>query len=645
MSTQSQEVVLFELDDTLASMQESAAQGGRKQFDVYAKVRPRLEVLHRHGARLGVLFDEGISVDEVKHALDGVRVCRLFASDLIIPISTQLPRRFEQASARVLQALGSRDPAPALLYVSGAATRRVHARAADLLTAPHPVLAMSVLLGRGPLRYLRIRVPPRFADTEWEVALQEHALVPLHVSAEPVGKLRTRVVYAIADPMTAAWLDDFGFWVDRLGEDDEPQTTDLYILRDDRQVESQFGTPAGNSQKFFGHPPSARRVLASTHEGLVVAMPAGRSVESYHFVGTRHGHNRKLLPSMALLGSEREGSQRRLTDRLDEDPSVLASTLTQQETEVLEQSITGDGLKREIERYTGIKEVSKDTRILSRHIHHVHNKTAVDALQSDLNALGGLDVQLRCFEHEGCWCANVEATMTPPLPDRIVIVSAHLDSTGKDDPRFCASNSAAPGADDDASGIAGVLCAARALLALDKTVGGRKHGVRFLLFNAEEQGLVGSRDYAAKEAARRIPIAAVLQMDMIGYNATPRRTYELHAGCYSRPNAEERAIWLTQLVDHLARRVSRSLGPAQLYPEPGTLKDPAESFSDHSSFLEHGYTACVASEDFHYGPEGEPADANPHYHKQTDEVKEIDEYYAADIARAVAAAAWIMATR
>jgi hypothetical protein len=90
-------------------------------------------------------------------------------------------------------------------------------------------------------------------------------------------------MYAIADAPTASKLDDFGFWVDRLGAEDEPLISDLYILRDDQQANSGFLAPVGNAFNFFRGSRSVRRILTSTHEGLFVALPAGRSVESYHF--------------------------------------------------------------------------------------------------------------------------------------------------------------------------------------------------------------------------------------------------------------------------------------------------------------------------------------------------------------------------
>jgi bacterial leucyl aminopeptidase len=58
-----------------------------------------------------------------------------------------------------------------------------------------------------------------------------------------------------------------------------------------------------------------------------------------------------------------------------------------------------------------------------------------------------------------------------------------------------------------------------------------------------------------------------------------------------------------------------------------------------------GYAACLASEDFFVGP-GPAAPApepNPNYHMPADTT--VNATYAANIARAVAAAAWVSATR
>jgi hypothetical protein len=649
MSTRADAVVLFELDDTLAGLQEYVdTEGVRKtSFRAVAGADSILPRLEAPGVRLGVLFDrESATVDDVRRVLKSAGMYSAFDRDLLLPVSSTIPRRFEEAASRVAHLRGRQQPAPRVLYVSTTATLRVEARTADLLTAPHPALAMSVLLQAGPLRYLRIRVPLQSVDTDWAALLRDLPLVPLQVSMEPAGDLLAPAVYAIADPPTAARLDDLGFWVDRLGEDDEPQTTDLYILRDDKQLESGFGIPAGNASAVFGRPPSARRVLASTHEGLVVAIPAGRSVGSYHFEGTRHGHNLKLLPSPTLLEPEDGARSLKSTTDVCKDPEGLAASLKLEEKEVLCRVVNAGVLREDVECYTGVRKTRAGTLICSRHIDHPHNEVAVSALEHDLKTLGKgrLDVQTPSFRHGRNRLKNVEATLHLPGADGVVIVSAHLDSTAIDTPGYDAPTHRAPGADDDASGMAGVLGAARAILELDeKFKNARRRDIRFLFFNAEEEGKGGSVHYAGNPGDGG-PIMAVFQMDMIGYKGDRKTTWELHAGCESRRKVESRAICLTRLVSSLARQVSPGLELAQLFPE-GRRKDPAEGSSDHTSFLTRLYPACVASEDFHPRPGNTTEDANPHYHKNTDEVKEIDPCYAADIARAVAAAAWITATR
>ena len=89
-----------------------------------------------------------------------------------------------------------------------------------------------------------------------------------------------------------------------------------------------------------------------------------------------------------------------------------------------------------------------------------------------------------------------------------VLVSAHLDSINLEGD----AASRAPGADDDASGSAGVIEIARAL----KDHVGR-HDLKLVLFGGEEQGLFGSKRYvAALTPKARSKIRAVVHMDMVG---------------------------------------------------------------------------------------------------------------------------------
>ena len=283
--------------------------------------------------------------------------------------------------------------------------------------------------------------------------------------------------------------------------------------------------------------------------------------------------------------------------------------------------------------------------IRSRHIHHADNAAAVTTLVADLERIGAgrFSVHRHRFAHDGRPLENVEAELPGSGLDGVVLVTAHMDSTGARQAGYRPALDPAPGADDDASGVAGVLTAADAIGALDATLGVPRRDVRFVLFNAEEHGLVGSRAYARDQAVLGTPIVAVLQMDMIGYDELPDRTFELHAGFTPSPAVEARSLALAQMIAELVPQVSPALPAPQIYPASGE-RDLGEARSDHYSFQLQGYAACLASEDLFAGPGwgAPPAEMNPKYHLPTDAV--INAGYAADITRLITAAAWVAAT-
>jgi Peptidase family M28 len=100
----------------------------------------------------------------------------------------------------------------------------------------------------------------------------------------------------------------------------------------------------------------------------------------------------------------------------------------------------------------------------------------------------------------------------PGATDREIVLSGHYDTVSR-----------SPGADDDASGCA-VAIAAAADLARTPLF----HTVRFVLFDGEEKGLLGSRAWvAALSPDRRARILADLNLEMLGWPGSPGPT--LHA--------------------------------------------------------------------------------------------------------------------
>ncbi|TVV74258.1 M20/M25/M40 family metallo-hydrolase [Sphingomonas solaris] len=93
-------------------------------------------------------------------------------------------------------------------------------------------------------------------------------------------------------------------------------------------------------------------------------------------------------------------------------------------------------------------------------------------------------------------------------PNRVVIVGAHIDSRVTD---VMDATSDAPGANDDASGVALVLEAARALSQrrFDATI-------VYAVFSGEEQGLWGATLLADTARARGWDVTAMLNNDIVG---------------------------------------------------------------------------------------------------------------------------------
>jgi len=104
----------------------------------------------------------------------------------------------------------------------------------------------------------------------------------------------------------------------------------------------------------------------------------------------------------------------------------------------------------------------------------------------------------------------------PGRSDEYVIVGAHYDHLGKGDSHSLAPSQIGqihPGADDNASGTAGVLELARIFAPL---AGKLDRGILFVNFAGEELGLLGSAEWV-KEPTRPLGKAvAMLNMDMIG---------------------------------------------------------------------------------------------------------------------------------
>lgn len=624
--------VFFDLGDTLGT----ATVGGHPlhltRFDVFPFVSALLAGLKARALPLGVISNTGGETGTAVNAVLQPTGLLTHLDPGLLVYSGDQPDRVTKASVEIFHRAADRagQPAARCLYVGEDAAERVVAIAAGWNVCPHPLLVEEVLAGQ-QLRYVRLTVPAAHTAAPWRDELRKRAFVPQHF-AGPHGT----TVYGLTSQRVALELIHMRFGVELLGEPDLPRATDLYLLRDDLAQRTGFLSAAGAAARAFADVESDRLIVSSTAEGVVAALPGGRGPDEFHFDEARHGHNLKLTPDPLLWDVAPSAAA----------PVALAGprTLSPAAAAALAQ-IDPATVLRTVQRYSGLAALDGSEtgpRVRSRHVlvDDGGNGRAVEQLARDLEAigLGRFQVQLHPFTFAGRTLHNVEAELPGRSPE-LVLVTAHLDSTASSDDDFDPRSGQAPGADDDASGVAGVLAIAGWFAALAED-GPLPRTIRFVLFNAEEQGLVGSKAYARRSKSRGEVIAAVWQMDMIGYNETPSRDWEVHAGFEPSPAVEARSRRLAEVLAAVVPVAAATLPAPQVLHSDSATGDPAAGRSDHASFQAQGYPACVVSEDFFIDePDGPAPDANPNYHRSGDMV--IDSAYAADLARAVAAAAWM----
>ncbi|UCG41711.1 MAG: M20/M25/M40 family metallo-hydrolase [candidate division WOR-3 bacterium] len=160
-------------------------------------------------------------------------------------------------------------------------------------------------------------------------------------------------------------------------------------------------------------------------------------------------------------------------------------------------------------------------------------------------------------------------------PDLIYGICGHVDNTSDAQPDHC------PGADDNASGTAAALEAARVFQDVEF-----EHTVQFLGFAGEEQGLYGSDSMAQWSRNRGDSILAMLNFDMISYGREDTDTLEV-VGKWSNPACE----WLVDFFLAQADTFTTLKGKKYM-----TNYAP---YSDHHSYWQRGYVSfCGIEEDF-----------------------------------------------
>lgn len=178
----------------------------------------------------------------------------------------------------------------------------------------------------------------------------------------------------------------------------------------------------------------------------------------------------------------------------------------------------------------------------------------------------------RLVAHEGWKQPSVVLTIPgTDKADEIVILGGHLDSING----WSGARARAPGADDNASGIAVLTEAIRVLGAAGFKP---RRTVEFMGYAAEEVGLRGSQDIAKSYAAAGKKVVGVVQFDMTGFKGSAESVFLL------TDNVDP------GLTDFLGRLTDVYLGVTRGKTACGY------GCSDHASWTKSGFPASAAFE-------------------------------------------------
>jgi hypothetical protein len=246
---------------------------------------------------------------------------------------------------------------------------------------------------------------------------------------------------------------------------------------------------------------------------------------------------------------------------------------------------------------------------------------AADYIEEAMRAVG-LQVTRQPFRYGKQTFYNVigEAPGELPAGEGFYVVGAHYDTV-----------QGSPGADDNASGVAGMLELAR--LTAERPL---RRAMRFVGFSLEEPPVfrssrMGSMAYAQSLREEAAPVLGMVSLEMIGY-------YCHLKGCQFYPLRLFRLFFPRQgdfiafVGDVASRRFTRQM--KALFAEHCALPAeclnavravPGVDFSDHYSFWKNGYRAFMVTDTAFY--------RNPYYHAPGDTPDTLDYARMAEVVR------------
>jgi leucyl aminopeptidase len=210
-------------------------------------------------------------------------------------------------------------------------------------------------------------------------------------------------------------------------------------------------------------------------------------------------------------------------------------------------------------------------------------------------ASGRSDISVSQFTHSGYNQKSVIMTINgTDNASEVVLMGAHLDSINMSGN---GETSRSPGADDDASGVASLTEAVRAMIAAGYKP---RRTLKIIGYAAEEAGLLGSKDIAANFKANNVNVVGVLQLDMTNYHGSTKDVW-----IYTDYTDSQQNTFLASLLSTYMPTVTVG------YSSCGY------ACSDHASWQNQGFPASMPFEAL-FGED------NPNIHSANDTLANSD---------------------
>lgn len=184
-----------------------------------------------------------------------------------------------------------------------------------------------------------------------------------------------------------------------------------------------------------------------------------------------------------------------------------------------------------------------------------------------------------------------------------------------------------PAADDNGTGVAGLLELARTFAAEPI-----KYPVRIVAFDMEEYGMLGSQEYAKLLKQQKQPLRLMISLEMLGYCDDSPNSQRYPTGLeYFYPDRGNFIALignLTALPDliELKRNIRSHGTPCEFLPVPNRgLMVRQTRLSDHSPFWDNGYRAMMITDTAFM--------RNPHYHQASDRIETLNLDFLAGVCR------------